>query len=139
MRFPCAGAKVGLLGGSFHPPHQGHILLAVEALRTLQLDAVWFLPAPRNPLKESPATSAEQRSQELAQCLRAYAPARNRLFIVPLQEGGDLWLTSDTLALLHRAAPKVRFVWIGGADLLAELHQWHKWQNVVQNTPLAFF
>ena len=147
LRMPCNGAKIGLLGGSFHPPHQGHILLAQEALRTLDLDAVWFLPAPSNPLKEKHAkntkeknkASATQRAQALTKCIQQYAPARQGLAVVPLQDQCELSLTSDTLDLLHQAAPKIHFVWIGGADLLAELHQWHKWQSLIHATPLAFF
>ena len=139
IRLPCNGAKIGLLGGSFHPPHQGHILLAREAMRTLNLNAVWFLPAPSNPLKEKHKASATQRAQALTECIQQYAPARNRLVVLPLQDQCNLSLTSDTLNLLHQAAPKIHFVWIGGADLLTELHQWHKWQSLIHDTPLAFF
>ena len=130
-----ARLRVGLLGGSFNPAHEGHRHISLLALKRLQLDQVWWLVSPQNPLK------AEAGMAPLARRLAdARAMARH-----PCIRVSDLeWrlgtrYTVDTLAALRRRFPRHGFVWLMGADNLVELPRWHRWPEIVEMVPMAIF
>ena len=126
------GQRIGLLGGSFDPPHEGHVHITRWALRRLGLSAVWWLVSPGNPLKpEGPAPLARR----LAACRRL---ARHPLVTVTgIEAHLGTRYTADTLARLSARYPGVLFVWLMGSDNLAAFHRWERWQWVMQHYPVA--
>lgn len=126
------GMRVGLLGGSFDPPHEGHVLITEEAMRRFDLDRVWWLVSPGNPLKpRQPAPLAERirNGRALMQDPRVVVT------------GIEAWLgtrmTADTIARLQRLYPGVRFVWLMGADNLVQFNQWDRWREIAARVPIG--
>ena len=128
-----SGQRIGLLGGSFNPPHEGHRLISEIALRRLHLDAVWWLVTPGNPLKD--AGELEPMSQRIARA-RAVA-AHPRIHVTAVEADVGVSRTRDTLRFLTRRCPTVRFVWLMGADNLADFHRWHAWREIASMVPIA--
>lgn len=128
------GQVIGLLGGSFDPPHAGHVHLTREALKRLRLDQVWWLVSPGNPIKaHAPAPLA-------ARIAASRALMRHpRVRVTDLEAGFGTRATVDTLAALRRAYPALRFVWLMGADNLAGFHRWDRWAAIMQQVPVAVF
>ena len=129
----CAGLRVGLFGGSFNPPHGGHRLVSLTALRRLALDRVWWVVTPGNPLK---------RHDGLPDLDARVAAARHvadhpRIAVTGVEAGIGMRYTVDTVRHLKRRCPGVRFVWIMGADNLLQLPRWRRWRELVDLVPLA--
>ena len=125
--------RVGILGGSFNPAHAGHRHLAEVALRRLRLHQVWLLVSPGNPLK--PANGMAPLAARLASAA-AIADGR-RIVATAIERQLGTRYTADTLAALHRLFPRVRFVWLMGADILAELPRWRRWTGIARTVPFA--
>ena len=125
--------RIGLLGGSFNPPHEGHALVTRIALRRLRLDRVWWLVTPGNPLKSQADLAALQARVEAARRLVA-AP---RVAVTDIEAHIGARYTYDTLAWICRRAPKVRFVWIMGADNLRQFHRWRHWRAIADLAPIV--
>lgn len=126
------GQRIGLLGGSFDPPHEGHVHITRWALRTLGLDAVWWLVSPGNPLKaEGPAPIGRR----VAACRRLVRHPRVRVTDIEASLGTRF--TADTLARLGARYPGVRLVWLMGSDNLASFHRWERWQWIMAHFPVA--
>ena len=128
--------RIGLLGGSFNPAHDGHIHIAREALKRLNLDEVWLLVSPQNPLK-SPAEMAPLASR-LASA-KAQCGADPRLRAVSLETAMGTRYTADSLAVLRRRFPKTRFVWLMGADNLGQIDRWQRWRSIFHAMVIAVF
>jgi len=122
--------RVGLLGGSFNPPHICHLLASVYALETAALDAVWWLPVHVHAFaKDSELASWEDR---LAMCEAAVADWPG-IEVDPIEASLEATsYTIHTVSALRAAHPDAAFVWIAGADLLDELHRWHRWPELRQ-------
>ncbi|MGJ4892532.1 nicotinate-nucleotide adenylyltransferase [Bradyrhizobium sp. HKCCYLR20261] len=127
------GMRIGLLGGSFNPPHQAHRAISLFALKRLQLDRVWWLVTPGNPLKD---VSGLHALAERAAAARKVA-ADPRIEISCLESVIGTRYTADTIDYLRRRASRLRFVWIMGADNLAQFHRWQKWQHIAAQVPIA--
>jgi nicotinate-nucleotide adenylyltransferase len=128
-----AGLRVGLMGGTFNPPHAGHVLVAEIARKRLGLDQVWWLVTPGNPLKANNGLpSLEAR---MAACARLAHRAHTRISGVEREIGTAF--TAETLSYLRRRHPAVQFVWIMGADNLAGFHRWQQWRRIAETTPIA--
>ncbi len=127
------GMRIGLLGGSFNPPHEGHALVTRLALTRLRLDRVWWLVTPGNPLKSKAELAALQARVAAAREL----VAGPRVAVTDIEARIGARYTFDTLAWLTRRAPKVRFVWIMGADNLIELHLWRHWRAIADLVPIV--
>lgn len=126
---------VGLLGGSFNPAHDGHRYISLIALKRLRLSAVWWLVAPRNPLKN--VADLAPYDVRLA---RARAVARHpRIRVSDLERRIGTIYTVDTLEVMRRRFPKIRFVWIIGADNLIQISTWERWQKIFAVVPVAVF
>jgi nicotinate-nucleotide adenylyltransferase len=126
---------VGLLGGSFNPAHGGHLHLSRLALRCLDLDEVWWLVSPQNPLK--PAAGMAPLAERLA---GARALARHpRIRVSAVEAALGTRYTVDTLRVLRRRLPRTRFVWLMGADNLATLPRWRRWTALFDLAPIAVF
>ena len=127
------GMTVGLFGGSFNPPHEGHVLVTELALRRIGLDQVWWMVTPGNPLKD---TSALPPLSERI----AWSEAINRdprVKVTAFEARHNVRYTAETLALVKRRKPHVRFVWLMGADNLASFHRWQDWQRIALTFPIA--
>jgi nicotinate-nucleotide adenylyltransferase len=127
------GMRIGLLGGSFNPPHDGHALVTRLALTRLGLDRVWWLVTPGNPLKSQAELAALQQRTEAARRLIA-GP---RVAITDIESQIGARYTYDTLAWLARRAPGARFVWLMGADNLQQFHLWRHWRDIADLTPIV--
>ena len=125
--------RIGLLGGSFNPPHQGHALVTRLALMRLGLDRVWWLVTPGNPLKSEADLVAMQARVDAARRL----VAGPRVAVTDIEAHIGARYTYDTLAWLKRRAPGVRFVWIMGADNLREFHLWRHWRKIADLAPIV--
>jgi nicotinate-nucleotide adenylyltransferase len=120
--------RVGLLGGSFNPAHGGHRHVAELAMRRLQLDQVWLLVSPGNPLK--PTAGMAPFAERLAGAARI-ADGR-RVVASGIEAAFRTRYTVDTMQLLMRRFPRVQFVWIMGADILEQLPRWRRWMDIVR-------
>jgi nicotinate-nucleotide adenylyltransferase len=123
----------GLLGGSFNPAHGGHRRITLFASQALGLDETWWLVSPGNPLKPKAGMAPLK-----ARLLSARAQAR-RAAIIPttIEQRLGTRYTVDTLARLVRRYPKRRFVWLMGADNLADFHRWKDWRRIARTMPIA--
>ncbi|WP_371823248.1 nicotinate-nucleotide adenylyltransferase [Paracoccus sp. Z118] len=127
-----SGMRIGLLGGSFDPAHQGHVHLSETALRRFKLDRVWWLVSPGNPLKaHGPAPIAER----VAAARRLVTNPRISVTDVEARLGTRL--TADTLAALQRRWPGVRFVWLMGSDNLVQFARWQRWREIAARVPIG--
>lgn len=127
-----AGQVIGLLGGSFDPPHAAHAHITREALRRFGLDAVWWLVSPGNPLKSRGPAPLAQRMEACRQVMQ-----HPRVAITDFETRADTRITADTLAAMQRCYPGVRFVWLMGADNLAQFHRWHNWRYISESVPIG--
>ncbi|MFN3170330.1 MAG: nicotinate-nucleotide adenylyltransferase [Hyphomicrobiales bacterium] len=133
LPYVAPGQSVGLYGGSFDPVHDGHLLVAEQALKVLKLDWVWWLVTPGNPLKNhDPAHSLEARIK----AVRAQARHPRRK-VLSVEEQLGVRYTADTVAMLSTMRPDVRFVWLMGADNLAGFHRWNEWRSIAARVPIA--
>ena len=125
--------RVGLFGGSFNPPHIGHRHASLIALRRLELDAVWWLVTPGNPLKDT------RDLAPLEQRLKAAVDIENhpRIHVTTLESELGTRYTADTLRVLTQRFPAIHFVWIMGADNLASIHKWRDWQGIFRTMPIV--
>ncbi|MBL3567148.1 nicotinate-nucleotide adenylyltransferase [Rhodovulum sulfidophilum] len=127
-----AGMRIGLLGGSFDPAHEGHAHITRTALKRFGLDRVWWLVSPGNPLKaEGPAPMA--RRLAAAEAVMQHP----RVAITDLEARIGTRYTAETLARLMRLYPGVRFVWLMGADNLISFHRWERWRWILDNVPVG--
>jgi nicotinate-nucleotide adenylyltransferase len=127
--------RVGLLGGSFNPAHAGHRHVSLEALKRLDLDAVWWLVSPQNPLKGKRGMAAFARRMAAAAALGRHP----RIAVLDLEARLGTRYTVDTLAALRRRFPHVQFVWLMGADILSQLQRWKRWPDLFGCVPVAVF
>ncbi|MFC7554240.1 nicotinate-nucleotide adenylyltransferase [Pseudoroseomonas wenyumeiae] len=125
--------RIGLLGGSFNPAHEGHQHVARMALRALRLDQVWMMVSPGNPLK--PARGMAPFAERLASARRMAQPPR--ILATGIEAALGERYSARTLAKLATRFPLARFVWIIGADNLWQLPRWRQWQALVAQTPVA--
>jgi nicotinate-nucleotide adenylyltransferase len=127
------GMRVGLLGGSFNPPHVAHRAISQFAIKRLKLDRVWWLVTPGNPLKDHGGLHDLDHRIEAARQM-ADDP---RIDISCLESVIGTRYTVDTITYLRRRASGLRFVWIMGADNLAQFHRWQNWRRIASEVPIA--
>lgn len=127
------GRKIGLLGGSFNPAHQGHLHLSKEVLRVLGLDEVWWVISPQNPLKKASEIAPYAIRQTQAKTVM-HREKRIRLCEIETEQG--LRFTQDTIQALIKRYPQHRFVWLMGADNLAQFHRWRGWRRIAAAVPI---
>lgn len=127
------GMRVGLFGGTFNPPHAGHMLVAEIALRRLRLDRLWMLVTPGNPLKNTSGLPPLEDRMAAARRL-----ARDpRIVVTGLEAEIGTRYTYDTVAWLTRRAPSLHFVWVMGADNLKQFSRWQRWGDIAALAPVA--
>jgi nicotinate-nucleotide adenylyltransferase len=131
--FHTDGMRIGLLGGSFNPPHAAHHAISRFAIKRLQLDRVWWLVTPGNPLKDKQGL---RELNERADAARKLADDP-RIDVSCLESVIGTRYTDDTISYLRRRCSGLRFVWIMGADNLAQFHRWQNWRRIAFQVPFA--
>jgi nicotinate-nucleotide adenylyltransferase len=127
------GLRIGLLGGSFNPAHEGHVHASEVALKALKLDYVWWLISPHNPLK--PKKELAPLKWRLAYAERGVRDPRIR--VSDIEKSLGTRYTVDTLKALKKHFPGVHFVWLTGSDTFVQLPQWHQWEQIFSLVPIA--
>jgi nicotinate-nucleotide adenylyltransferase len=123
----------GLLGGSFNPAHGAHRAISLFALEALGLDEVWWLVSPGNPLKPAAGMAPLSARVRSAQAQARRAPIK----VTAIERELGTRYTIDTLRALRRRFPRRRFVWLMGADNLAQFHAWKDWRGIAREMPIA--
>lgn len=126
------GQVVGLLGGSFDPPHAGHVQASLEAMRALGLDWVWWLVSPGNPLKPEGPAALERRVAAARALVR-----HPRIRVTDIEAHLGTRYTAETLERLLPRHPHLRFVWLMGSDNLLQFHRWRDWRRIMAMVPVA--
>jgi nicotinate-nucleotide adenylyltransferase len=130
-----ANMRIGLFGGSFNPAHKGHLHVSKTALERLKLDRVWWLLSLQNPLKDAgDYASYEERAQKAREVINS---PKIKLSLFEQEQG--LIYSIDTIQQLLKRHPRVKFVWLMGADAFAGLDRWKDWQVIVESIPIAVF
>jgi nicotinate-nucleotide adenylyltransferase len=125
--------RIGVLGGSFNPAHRGHRHVTLAAIRALALDEAWWLVSPGNPLKPRAGMAPFAARLASARAMARRAPIRASAF----EAEAHTRYTVDTLRALVRRYPARRFIWIMGADNLAQFAQWRQWRTIARTMPIA--
>jgi nicotinate-nucleotide adenylyltransferase len=125
--------RIGLLGGSFNPPHVAHRLISLTALRRLRLDQIWWMVTPGNPLKEH--SGLLPLAERVWLCRKV--SRHPRIKVTAFEAGIGTAYTAQSLRFLRRKFGGVYFVWLMGADNLAGFHRWNEWQAIFKLMPLA--
>ncbi len=126
------GQVVGLLGGSFDPAHGGHVHITRAALKRFNLDRVWWLVSPGNPLKARGPAPIEARLAHARGVMR-----HPRVTVTDIETKLGTRYTAQTIAALVARYPDVRFVWLMGADNLLQFDQWQDWQKIMEMVPIG--
>lgn len=126
-------ARIGLMGGSFDPPHSGHMHVAQTALKKLQLDGVLWIVAKGNPLKSWPESPFDVRLI----AARLLTETQPKMHVTALEERAGLTYSIDLVRLLQRRCRNNQFVWLMGADTLTRFHHWKAWKALAHKVPIA--
>jgi nicotinate-nucleotide adenylyltransferase len=133
---PTGVIRIGLLGGSFDPPHVGHLALAQQAMTRLNLNRVWWMVAPTNPLKHFAGGYAPPPQDVRCSAVRRMLKTHPKMDVLGLPEDGKTYFT---LQALSAAYPKAQFVWLMGWDSFCHIHRWDRWQQIMTQHRLALF
>ena len=126
--------QIGLLGGSFDPPHKGHLYISIEAKKILNLDEVWWLITPQNPLKISnPATYVERVKN--CKIITRGTPIK----IKEIDKNIESQYTYQTIVYLQKHYSQIKFYWLMGADNLVNFHKWQKWKEIFSKISIVIF
>ena len=127
--------KVGLLGGSFNPAHDGHIDISITALKHLGLDEVWWLVSPHNPLKNiSKIAPISHRLNQATTLCKGYP-----IIVKDVESALHTPYTYDVLVHLKQSFKDIQFVWLMGADNFIHFDKWYKWRAIPNIVPIALF
>lgn len=129
------GMRIGLFGGSFNPPHEGHRLVALQCLKRLQLDAIWILVTPGNPLKD------HSQLAPLADRIAAVRALMDhpRIAVTGFEAAHSSATPTERVSFLRSSCDGVKFVWIMGGDSLRDFHGWERWEQIAQTVPIAVY
>ncbi len=124
---------IGLYGGSFNPAHAGHRHVALTALKHFQLDRIWCLVTPGNPLKDTKNLPSLETRLEGTACMMDHP----RIDVTGAEARAGTRFTAETLEWLDKRTVGIRFIWIMGADNLPQFHRWQRWQSILERIPVA--
>jgi len=124
---------IGLLGGSFNPAHAGHLAISRNAIDALGLDEVWWLVSPGNPLKPQAGMAPLPARVMSARAMARRTPIR----VTAIEKELGTRYTDETLAAIKRRYPRFTFIWLMGADNLAQFDQWRNWRDIARTMPIA--
>lgn len=135
MPVSAAGMRIGLFGGSFNPPHEGHRLVTLQVMRRLELDAVWWMVSPGNPLKDNRALPSLEDRVRAAQAFVRHP----RVHVTGLEAQLGFHYSYQTLKHLKAVLPDRRLVWILGSDNLIGFERWERWREIASLVPMAVY
>lgn len=127
------GKRIGLLGGSFNPPHKGHMHIAQSALNRHKFHAIWWMVSPQNPLK-SRTNNFSKRFAMTKKYLR-----HPKMIATDIETQINTAYSYQTVQALRKRFPKTQFTWIAGMDNARIFHRWDKWQSLLKSIPFIFF
>lgn len=130
------GLRIGLLGGSFNPAHEGHLHISLLALKNMKLDAVWWLVSPQNPLKSDKGMASYQERFQSALDITRDSP---NIIVSNLEAELGTRYTADTLRKLTTTFRHTRFVWMMGADNLIQIPRWQHWEDIFKLCDVAVY
>ncbi len=122
---PVPGKRIGVLGGSFNPAHEGHRHISIMALQRLRLDAVWWMISPQNPLKDAGEMAPLHNRVRRARAVASHPDVH----VTDIEAQLGTRFTADTVEALKRRFPAIRFVWLMGADNLCQIPKWRNWRT----------
>ena len=123
---------IGILGGSFDPPHDGHKFISQYALMRLNLQEVWWVVTFKNPLKIKSDSYANRLKQ-----VKNFLKFR-RIKILEIREDKNIYAI-DTIIYIKNKFKNKKFIWLMGTDNLENLHEWKEWKKIFYNIPIAIF
>ena len=126
--------KIGLLGGSFDPPHRGHLFISNEAKKLLQLDEIWWLVTPQNPLKILKPATYEERLRNCKNITKNFP-----IKILEVEKNINSKYSYQSIKYLIQYYKNIKFFWLMGADNLVNFHQWQKWQSIFNIITIVIF
>ena len=126
--------RIGLLGGSFDPPHKGHIYISIESKKLLQINEIWWLVTPQNPLKISEPATYQERITNCKEISKD-----KPILIKEIEKKINSKYTYQTLDYLLNHYINIKFFWIMGADNLINFHKWQKWRKIFKEVSIVVF
>ena len=126
--------NIGLLGGSFDPPHKGHLYISLEAKKILKLDEIWWLVTPQNPLKINKPASYSERLRNCKSIVR-----NQPIKIKEIEKKINSKYSYQTIKYINNHYKNLNFFWLMGADNLINFHKWHKWKDISQKCIIIVF
>jgi nicotinate-nucleotide adenylyltransferase len=127
-----AGLRVGILGGSFDPAHEGHVKISLQALKQFDLDQVWWLVSPGNPLKNNGPAALDLRVKFAQKAVN-----HPKVKVTKIESYLQTYYTCDTLHALKALYPKTNLIWLMGADNMAQMHLWKDWKHIFEIMPVG--
>jgi nicotinate-nucleotide adenylyltransferase len=124
--------RIGLLGGSFNPAHDGHRHISLAAIARLSLDRVWWVVTPGNPLKSRSELAVLDERIEIARQVAVHP----RIDVTGFEAELHSPYAIDTIRFLQQRHAGVRFIWIIGGDNLCQLHLWRRWREIFLAIPI---
>ncbi len=125
---------IGLLGGSFDPPHKGHLFISLEAKKLLKLDEIWWIVTPQNPLKILKPATYQERVKNCKNITRSYP-----IIIKEIEKKIESDYSYKTINYILHHYKNIKFFWLMGADNLITFHRWQKWQKIFNNMSIVIF
>ena len=127
--------KIGLLGGSFNPPHSGHLYISLEAKKRLELNQIWWLPTKQNPLKKEKNCDFDER----VKLCKKLIDKNPKILVKNYEKNLNTVYTIDLLKLVIKKHPGCKFFLVMGADSIINFHLWKNWQEIIKLIPLVIF
>ena len=124
---------VGILGGTFDPPHEGHLFISKFAKIKLDINEVWWVVTTTNPLKKN-RLNYEKRLKKVKKFL-----TNQNIKVLEIEDLSKNIYTIDVLEYLFKKFPQKKFIWLMGADTLVNFHLWKDWKKIFYNIPIAIF
>ena len=128
------GMRIGLFGGTFNPPHAGHIHATQIALKYLGLDAVWWMVTPGNPLKTK--SNLPDLAIRMEHCRTLVT--NPRVLVTDIEKDLGTIRTYETVKALQTHFPTTEFIWFSGTEIAYEFPRWYKWRELQTLIPFAF-
>ena len=128
-----SGMRIGLFGGSFNPPHAGHVHVTELAIQRLKLDQCWWIVTPGNPLKDHSELAFLGERIKLCNKITSHP----KIKVTAFEAAHHMRYTADTIEFVLKRNPTANFVWVMGADNLKGFHHWERWQDILNMIPVA--
>ena len=126
--------KIGLLGGSFDPPHNGHLFISIESKKILKLDEIWWLITPQNPLKISKPATYFERVNNCKKITMNFP-----INVKEIEKDINSDYSYKTISYILNHYKNIKFFWLMGADNLINFHKWEKWQKILNDMSIVIF